>query len=210
MENIKYSERKTSITHMIGEGHYGIAYKYGDVVIKKYFDNRTANGHIKADMFDSLKEVKEKAFIDLIDCSCSTIQHFDGYEQKVISAYSSKYINKTKRKSIDMPMDYTLNSLYELYKVANILNDMGIKMNDESYDNLIVSKDNIVIIDPDYYAFDKRLVAVNNIISINEYIIDLWCHEYGIKEEDDVSRFLISKIFYDKCSDDYLINMENR
>ena len=80
----------------------------------------------------------------------------------------------------------------------------------EKYNSIEYLGQNEEMITFNVFQKKKKTYRVSMKTDINEYIIDLWCHEYGIKEEDDVSRFLISKIFYDKCSDDYLINMENR
>lgn len=211
MENVKYSEMKTRFLPRLGEGTFGTTYKYGDIVIKRYFTNETAAGHIKEDVFDRLKDIKEKSFIDLIDCSYSQMTHFcSDYGKRVISAYSSKYISKIHKKSIDMPVDYTINSLKELLKLAKRINELNIKMEDTFGDNLIIGKDNIVVIDPDLYEIDEILDDLENLKGINNYISDLWCLEYGIKETDDISCKEIRSLFFDYSYDDYLKVMSER
>lgn len=208
MESVKYSDRKTSFTHRIGEGEFGSVYRYDDIVIKKYFRNYATGGHIKEDIFYTLKDINSKTFMDLIDCSITTVESKGlDYGKKVIRAYSSKYVKKSNKKSIDMPMDYTINSIYEMFKLIKIFNELGIRIEDTFGDNLIVTDENIVIIDPDFYSFDKRLDIMKNLEGLNRYISELWCNEYGISQEDEVARFNMNKFFYKESYENYMKEM---
>ena len=106
---MKYSELDVTNLEKIGSGTYGSVYKHEDVAIKKY-DDITKPGCIEPKMFARLKRINCPAFINLIDCSYEFVNLFNVPNRKV-SSYSSKYVEGIHEMMIDLPMDYTLNSL---------------------------------------------------------------------------------------------------
>ena len=207
-----YSGREVYASHYLDEGDYGATYIYDDIVIKKYCNNNSVDGHIKPGIVEKIKEIDNPAFIKLLDCTYGTIHHYDRYEEPIIKAYSSKFVERIsdKEKVIDMPMEYTINSIYELTKVAERLTLMGIRMNDEHCKNIIPTKDNLVVIDPDNYFFGNRHIGLFNMLSINDYITDLWCDEYGIYDPQDVNRQAIDFYLEIDTTDGYMEFIQNK
>ena len=64
-----YSGREVYASHYLDEGDYGATYIYDDIVIKKYFNNNSVDGHIKPGIFEKIKEIDSPAFIKLLDCT---------------------------------------------------------------------------------------------------------------------------------------------
>ena len=79
--------------------------------------------------------------------------------RKIVRAYSYKYIEESPIKSIDLPIEYSLRSLYELNKFIKELNKRGIQIVDAHGSNCIPSKNNIVIIDPDSYMLSRAYIT---------------------------------------------------
>jgi tRNA A-37 threonylcarbamoyl transferase component Bud32 len=122
----------------------------------------------------------------------------------MITAYSYDYIKTINKKMIDLPMDYTLSSMYELKKFVEFLNNNNVLICDSSAANCLVTEDKLVVIDPDHYEINNKCEE-ENLKEMNLYLVDLWCEEYGLKSKDDIE--LISKQFYDKNIDLYLYKM---
>jgi 5-methylthioribose kinase len=102
---------------------------------------------------------------------------------------------------IDMPMDYTINTLYEFDKIIKFLNKEKILIGDSHAGNVIITDDNLVIIDPDYYEFNDKASRRNREL-INFYITDLWAIEYGLYNYFD--KKALNDILYKGYMQDYL------
>lgn len=177
-------------------------------LIKKYRAEADYYSRLDLDVFNKLCELDSPCFINLKDCYTSTVtMPRDGKEKEVINAYTSDFIRKKITKTIDMPMEYTLETLYEFKKIVEFLNNNSIVIVDECAKNCIVSKNGIVIVDPDFFKLDS-LAYKFNLSHINTYIIDLWCNEYGIYDLGGYRD--LEKLFYKKSTEDYYEVMKER
>ncbi|MBO4245388.1 MAG: hypothetical protein J5892_01455 [Bacilli bacterium] len=194
---INYSDIDTSNLEKIGEGYHSVVFKYEDIAIKVYHSTTyNSIGNINLELFEKLKEIQSKAFMELIDYSiilCKDEYCLSGNlhpKRRLIRAYSYKYLPKLPIKSIDMPIDYSLKSIYELKKFMLELNKKGIKIRDAHSENCIPTSDNIVIIDPDDYVLTNQDVTDNNISEIREYLFDLWLEEYGLNNHEQKNKLI--------------------
>lgn len=183
-------------------------YKVGDKIIKRYKDGEDDYVRLQKEVFDILKKSNLPAFMKLRDVYTEDVQLFvDDDFKEMITAYSYDYIETINKKMIDLPMEYTLSSMCELKKLVEFLNNNNVLIGDSSAANCLVTEDNLVVIDPDYFEINDKCEE-ENLKEINHYISDLWCEEYGLKSMDDIR--LISKQFYDKNIDLYLYKMNMR
>ena len=195
MEIYNYSELDKSV---LGEpinpdkGSRGDVYRYGDIAIKKYRNVSYDCDNIQLDMFENLREIQLPAFVELIDCTTEVVEDeretYDIYgrpnKREVVSAYSSRFYETSDEFMIDKPMDYTLNSLYEFKKLVEELNKKDIVIADSHGENLIVTDNNIVIIDPDFYRKHKNPDKINQ-KRVKEYLRELWLDEYDREFETE-------------------------
>lgn len=181
----------------IGKGFFSTVFRDGDIAIKKYREDlKSASNLIDADIFYDLRSISNEAFIDL-----DTLYTFDKeYEYGTIevpSGYTSAYIETIDKNCIDLPMYYSLESLKNFRSFINELNKKGISIFDNNHKNVIPSKNGLVIIDPDLYSYGKDVEDYNNTESIY-YLIDLWCHEFGI--EDFYYKMIVSEFIEERLN----------
>ncbi len=203
MEEINYSKMSTMDLEELGTGLHATVYKYKDIAIKAY---NNSNVVITKEIFEALKEIKLNAFLDLIDCA---YYPYFCLEDEYIKSYSYKYVDKSDTKCIDMPLEYTLNSLYELEKVMKRLNELKIKIIDAHGGNCIPTNDNIVIIDPDRFEFSSTSVEINNLKQIKRYVYDLWINECEHKLNNAEST-MIMHMFDNESIDECITNFSKK
>ena len=174
----------------IGHGFFATVFKKDDIVIKKYRDDLlSASNLIDVDMFYDLQGISSEAFIDLKDIYVFD-KEYETTSVEIPSGYTSGYIETIDKKCIDLPMYYSLNSLKMIREFIDELNKKKISIFDNNHKNVIPSKNGLVIIDPDLYSYGKDVEDYNNTESIY-YLIDLWCHEFGI--EDFYYKMIVSE-----------------
>lgn len=194
------------------EGFYGEVYKDGDLMIKKYMSERSDYyDRLSPAMFDILSSISSPAFINLIDSFKTKVRLFpDDYDIDMLTGYTSEFIATRKGAMVDLPMEYTLNTLYEFRKLLKILNDNNILIADTNRNNSIVGFDNLVIIDPDSYEFNEISCEIEkeNMESINRYLLSKWVAEMPITDKAVFEK--ISKELFDYEEGDYLDVMSKR
>ncbi len=128
----------------------------------------------------------------------------------MLTGYTSEFIETRKGAMVDLPMEYTLNTLYEFRKLLKILNDNNILIADTNRNNSIVGFDNLVIIDPDSYEFNEISCEIEkeNMESINRYLLSKWVAEMPITDKTVFEK--ISKELFDYEEGDYLDVMSKR
>ncbi len=174
----------------------------GNKVIKVYNEDINDFNRLDKDIFDKLSKLDSKAFLKLRDYYGVNVKRIiDDKEIPMTTAYSYDYVNRKDKFMIDMPMDYTINTLYEFDKIVKYLNDEKILIGDSHAGNVVISDNNLVIIDPDYYEFSNFAKRRNREL-INFYITDLWCLEAGLSNYFD--RKAVTDILYKGYMQDYL------
>ena len=161
---------------LIGSGSCGEVYSNGDIAYKKYFDDCFIN-RINKDVFDVLKTIDSDAFVKLMGYTMTNISCND-----VIESYFYKYVNGIDDLMIDLPMEYTYETLHNFQVLLNKLNEKNIAIFDAGEDNVIKSNNGLVIIDPDLYSMDrsgnKRVLNELNKEYLVEYITSVLKEEY--------------------------------
>lgn len=189
------------------DSNFATLYLKDNEVLKVYDSTIRSDFRLSEKMFDELSSLKSKAFLNLRDCYMDDI-NIEGYTENVVSAYSYDFIEKMSTKMIDMPMEYTIESLYRFKNLVELLNMHRIMICDAHSLNVIPNENGLVIIDPDRYYFAPDAHAYN-LYKINEYISDLWGDEYGLFD-DDPERDKIKNLFYSDDLFHYLEVMQSR
>ena len=188
--------------------HFGSCseiYVQDDLAIKKYYDDKCPKyfGRLDKNVFETLKTIDSNSFIKLIDYYSKEDYVGNDY-QEVLTGYTYKYVNEINQLMIDMPMGYTLNTLYEFRLLLEYLNGNHLIVREANARNVVKSEKNLVIIDPDSYCFDD-VNYKDNLKMLNNYVSKLWFQEYGSYSFDDYQK--IAELFNYKDSDTYLKEM---
>ena len=179
-----------------------------DLAIKRYYDDRVPPyfGRIESDVFDSLKGIESNCFIDLKECFTKDVI-IDNHYENVVTGYTYKYVNALNKRMIDMPIDYTLKTLYEFRLLLESLNVKHLAIKDNNAGNVVVADNHLVIIDPDAYCFDD-IACKDNLKRLNDYVAKLWFQEYGIYDIKTYEK--IRNIFSYNDKEDYIMEMYDK
>ena len=190
--------------------NFGYIYRDDDLAIKKYKDDDDYFLRITEDLFNNLSEVDSKALLNLKDVYTDFINLFDDldYNETCVTGYTYDFVNKDNEKMIDKPIDYTLNTIHELDLLVKELNKRGILLDDPNCGNSIVTKDNLVIIDPDLFEINQsEKELLNNYSIANQYLAYKWADEYSINDHNDFKTLM--KNLFDDFDNDFNIDYYN-
>lgn len=150
---------------------------------KKYFS--FAEHRIKQAIFDFIRNMDTPHMVKLLDRyylpqDISDIENFlweanqeNAYDFPYnrdlykIDLYSYEWVKQEFLDLLEMPVDYLLDNVNELMKLADYFAKYRIMMADMRIDNLICNKEHIVLIDPDMYhyvssSYDLRQLSLYN------------------------------------------------
>lgn len=71
-------------------------------------------------------------------------------------AYTAKFYDKEDIDILTMPIDYTIENMEKLYEVSDILSNNKIRIEDLHHENVILTSNDIIIIDADKYVYDEE------------------------------------------------------
>ena len=147
---------KTRVTKTLASNQ-GIIYVFDNqTCLKKYKD-------INQQEFSIYEEIPKKINIDIIKYFeklnnkhiCKILKIF--YKDSEITGYLMPYYNEVTPNILDFDTEYLSRNFTELYELILRLSYDGIRVVDLNPNNLILTKDNIIIIDFDKYCYEKDL-----------------------------------------------------
>ena len=172
----------------LSHGYNGEVFYNNKIIFKKYFAWSEKDSRINLQLFDLLKEFKNPHFIELYDVYTKyyKIEIINKIIKKIrnnaflVEGYSAKYYQEDNIDVLNASKEYFLENLFEIEKLINELSENGIKINDIKRENIILNKDNIVIIDPDLFylwnpisclsANKEKLYYLFNDLLLNEVL----------------------------------------
>ncbi len=145
--------------HYLDSGNFGSVYLKEDTIIKIYHPEciDPFEGKITLEVFDILKEIHHPNFIELLDVYSNLdlltllcrkfklIYHFQ------IDAYTAKYYLSSDINPLLESKDYLLDNLRNIMSLMDIFTRRRIRVDDLRSGNIVLTKENMVIIDPDYF-----------------------------------------------------------
>lgn len=191
-------------------------YKYGDLAIKVYDDDEALYpDRIPKEVFDAVSSVNVNALLKLRDCYSDFVELYDKEDcnEVAVTGFTYDYIEEEKVDMIDLPMEYTLNTIHEFDLLVKEFNKRGILLVDPKPGNSILTKDNLVIIDPDLFEINQSEEALRKNYEIaNHYIMKKWVKEFPIierYEEQELAKILFND-YEDNFNDNYYGVMKRR
>ena len=83
--------------------------------------------------------------------------------------YTMKYYESSEIDILTMPIEYTINNLYKLYKSINIITSNSIFVRDLRESNIIMNNQDMTVIDVDLY-FKNMFYSIRNDLTKNDLI----------------------------------------
>lgn len=140
-----------------------------NIAYKRYFSY--AENKIKQSIFDFIKSINNPHMVKLLERyylaeDIKDLDNFLFYVNRVaidfnhynedfqkIDLYTYEWVKEEYVDMLEQSVDYLLDNLNELLRLADFLSMNGIAMNDMKLENLICNRNSIVLIDPDMYYF---------------------------------------------------------
>lgn len=140
-----------------------------NIAYKRYFSY--AENKIKQAIFDFIKSINNPHMVKLLERyylaeDILDLESFLYYVNHVerdsnlynedlqkIDLYTYEWVEKEYIDILEQSVDYLLDNINELLRLADFLSMNGIAMSDMKADNIICNKNGIVLIDPDMYYF---------------------------------------------------------
>ena len=151
-----------------GHGKCGTVYKYNDDLCIKIYNRGIDFDHclLNTDIYEDLKKIKSD---NLVDIKMPLYKD----NKSIIDAYLLTYYKEQYDDFLEIPTEYLLYNLEEILKLIKEISEYKIRLDDLKRENIILTKDNIVLIDPDrwYYKFkdsEKEIekLNINNIMAM--------------------------------------------
>lgn len=176
-------------------GKCGTIYKYSDNLCIKRYDRGIYFDHclLNTDIYEDLKNIKNENLVDI-----KTALYKDKNNKTVTDAYLLTYYEEKYDDFLEIPTEYLLYNLEEIFKLIKKISEYKIRLHDLKRENIILTKDNIVLIDPDrwhyeYLTKDKNEIEklnINNIMGMFSEITEESLHDNHLD-------FLIENNLYD-------------
>lgn len=129
--------------NFLGKGTQGSVYRLDDDKCLKIY-NQSGCIRFNSCVFEIIKELSLDGIYKLYDLL------YYGKSLKTVGAYTTKYYQSRIDNILDEPIDYTLDNINILYNSGTILAEHQIGLKDSIPSNVILTKDQVVMIDMDY------------------------------------------------------------
>lgn len=124
-----------------------------DKILKKYFKSTPTDLRISKDIFNLIRLIDSRNLMKVFDIftSCDFNIFKDTNSHKIIG-YTAKYYKSDDINPLLLDKEYLIENFRNLEKLIDIFNDLNILAKDLKEENVVFTKDNIVIIDPDLFS----------------------------------------------------------
>lgn len=141
----------------LDSGGCASVYDNNILIFKRYHKGTPNNLKLRKDVFNILKQIKSANFIKLynsyyVEYNYKRINFNDEY----LDAYTAEYYQKENIIPALINKDYLLENLKKLDDLFELLSDNRIETNDVRVQNTILTKESIVIIDPDFFEIHRN------------------------------------------------------
>lgn len=133
-----------------------------EFIFKRYFTSTDKNLRMTSSSFDFLKSVNNPHFVQLYDIY-TEYSLFEFFRSKFkgipfkIDAYTAKYYPDDSVNILHENKNYILDNFRELEALFDIFSNENVLVHDASRKNAILSKNGIVLIDPDLFLVNPDL-----------------------------------------------------
>ncbi len=167
-EAVEYNQlaRKSS-----QHGDCASVYFIDDYALKVYYTYTQLENRITKEIYDVVNNIDNRHLAKIWELLIERI-HFDhaktvdeNFTNKRIDAYRMPKIAKSNTNFLDLDMNFILDMISELDSLARELSHDGIMIEDTKVDNMIVTDDNIVLIDWDMYRLTDK--AYEEVLAMN-------------------------------------------
>lgn len=181
-ENFKKLELPTDELEFLCEGGTSNVFRFNDLIYKEYFDITPIRCTLKSDVYEALKTIDSKNMMKIYNIYSDKnllMLYMNGLFRKTfqIKAYIAKYYEEDPTNIFTKSVDYFLDNCKRLDELAKTMTEASIVMYDVKRWNTILTRDNIVIIDPDYFSLtdaDKEVTLFNNKEAILNLLHDIF------------------------------------
>ena len=148
-------------------GNTANIYKIEENIFKKYYTYTSDKYRLDKETFDILNYIKSKNMTEIYE-----LLYADENLEEV-GGYISKYYERNLINILNQDIDYILDNMNDIEKLFDELSKHMIRVDDVKYKNTILTKDKIILIDPDSYK--KVIYSEESLKKINrKALLDLF------------------------------------
>ncbi len=149
---------------------FATVYRYNDdLCFKRYDSGITLNDNfLKTSIYEDLKNIKHFNLVDI-----KKLLYEDKTYQYMADAYILSYYEEIYNDFLEIPSEYLLYNMEKMLELIKKISAYKIRLHDLKRDNIILTENNIVLINPDrwYYKFkdsEKEIerLNINNIMAM--------------------------------------------
>ena len=171
-------------TNQINHGKCGSVYKYGNQCIKLYDQPMNMSwNRLPKTMYQKLKTIPNPSLVNITDIL---------YKEKsdyVVEGYIMDYYEKNDDDILEYPTEYLLRNAHNFLEISANCSSKKIRLLDIRMPNVLITKNNIVLIDPDKWEIKNKLnyfelekINSSILISLLDDIICQYLNKYHSKE----------------------------
>lgn len=140
----------------LNSGECASVYHNNEIIFKEYFSETPADCRLKPRIFDILKDIDDEHFMKLLEIYSDMnllelIQYKTNARNFSVDAYTAIYYNDDSVNVLYESTDYILDNFRELERLFDIFTNNSIITDDVKRENVILSHNGIIIIDPDIF-----------------------------------------------------------
>lgn len=186
----------------MNHGKCGTIYKLNDNLCLKRYDRGIYFNHclLNTNIYEVLNKIKSD---NLVDIKMALYKNKD--DQYISDAYLLAYYEEKYDEFLEIPSDYLIYNLENIFKLIKEISTYEIRLFDLKRENIILTENNIVLIDPDrwYYDFTSNTkeiekLNINNIMAMFNEITKESLQEnyFDFLVENNLYNYIISgKLF---------------
>ena len=155
----------------VGFGACATIYRYDDDTCFKLYDKEgiALRYYLSTTMYEVFKEITSTSLVEIK----KLLYKKENKSKYNADAYFLKYYKQVYDDLLLVPSDYLIDSLNGILNLAIEIANKGIRVDDLKRKNIILADDNIILIDPDCWNYQrnqtKKEIAqlnINNIMSL--------------------------------------------
>lgn len=183
-EKIEIPAQVFAKANQINHGKCGSVYKCGNQCIKLY--NQTMNmswNRLSKVMYKKLKAIPNPSLVNITDILYKEKQDY------IVNGYIMDYYQKTDDDILEYPTEYLLRNAHNFLEISANCSSKKIKLLDIRMANVLITKNNLVLIDPDKWEikgnldyFELEKINSSIVISLLDDIICKYLNKYHSKE----------------------------
>ena len=152
------------LNNEVGHGVCATIYRYNEDLCFKRYDRGIylEKNFLKTDIYKDLRNINHPNLVN-----SKKILYKDKKYKYTADAYLLSYYKEIYDDFLEIPTEYLLYNLEEIFKLLKIISEYKIRLDDLKRENILLTEENIVLTDPDLWDYEYLTKDKNEIEKLN-------------------------------------------